>query len=88
MIFTAFVSFASFILSIIVGILPAGSGFPPQIAAAFSTFGGYVQTLSTIFPVGTLFTVLVILFSVDIAIFGFKTFKWLISFVPFVGGRG
>lgn len=88
MITTGFVYLGATILSLIVAILPTSTGFPAELSSAFVTMGGYVQILDTILPVSTLATVLGILISVDLAIFGFKTFKWLISHLPFVGGRG
>ena len=88
MIFTGFVYIGSYILQLIVSILPTSTGFPPDVASAFATMGGYVQMLDTLLPISTLATVLGIIVSVDVAIFGFKTFKWLISHIPAVGGRG
>jgi len=88
MIFTSFVYLAAYVLGFIVDILPVSTGFPSDVQTAFNTMGGYVQLLDTLLPIGTLAIVLGILVSVDVAIFGFKTFKWLVSYIPFVGGRG
>jgi len=88
MIFTGFVYLGAYILSFITAILPTSTGFPSEIQTAFNTMAGYVQILDTLLPLATLATVLGVLVSVDVAIFGFKTFKWLISHIPFVGGRG
>jgi len=88
MIFTSFVYLASYVLGFIVNILPDSTGFPSDVQTAFDTMGGYVQLLDTLLPVGTLAVVLGILVSVDVAIFGFKTLKWLVSYIPFVGGKG
>jgi hypothetical protein len=87
MIFTAFVYLASFILGLIVGILPTSTGFPSEVQSAFDTMAGYVQILNTLLPIGTLATVLTLLVATDIIIFGFKTLKWLFSYIPFIGGR-
>lgn len=88
MIFTGFVYLASYVLGLIVAILPTSTGFPAEVSNAFTTLGGYVQILNTLLPIPTLATVLAILVSVDLAIFGFKTFKWVLSHLPFIGGRG
>jgi len=88
MIFTSFVYLAAYVLGFIVDILPSSTGFPSDVQTAFNTMGGYVQLLDTLLPIGTLAIVLGILVSVDVAIFGFKTFKWLVSYIPFVGGKG
>jgi len=88
MIFSGFVYLGAFILQAIVAVLPTSSGFPPEVASAFTTMAGYVQILNTLLPISTLATVLGLLIAVDVAIFGFKSFKWVISHIPFVGGRG
>lgn len=88
MIFSGFVYLGAFVLDMITSILPSSSGFPPDVQAAFTQMGGYVQMLNTLLPIGTLATVLAIVISVDVAIFGFKTFKWVISHIPAVGGNG
>jgi len=88
MIFTGFVYIAAYILQLIVSILPTSTGFPSEVTAAFVTFGGYVQILDTVLPIATLATVLGILVAVDLSIFAFKTFKWIFSHLPFIGGRG
>lgn len=88
MIFSGFVYIAGFILSLIIGVLPTGNGFPPQVAEAFTALGGYVQILNTLLPIPTMAWALGILISVDVAVFSFKTFKWILSHIPAVGGKG
>lgn len=75
-------------LSFIIGLFPTSSGFPEQVHDAFSTLGGYIGLLDVIVPTQTLLWCLLLLFSVEIAIFGFKTLKWLLSHIPFIGGKG
>jgi hypothetical protein len=88
MIFTGFVYLASYILAVIVNVLPYSSGFPPEVTSAFNTMAGYVQILDTLLPIDTLAAVLAVIIATDLVIFGFKSAKWLISHIPFVGGRG
>jgi hypothetical protein len=88
MIFSGFVYVASFVLNMVTSILPSGTGFSPEVQNAFLTMGGYVGILNTLLPISTLAVVLGIIIATDVAIFGFKTFKWLVSHVPFVGGKG
>jgi len=88
MIFSAFVYLGYYIITALVAVLPSSSGFPADVQSAFTTMAGYVQILNTLLPLSTLATVLALLISVDLAIFGFKSLKWLISHIPFVGGRG
>jgi hypothetical protein len=39
-------------------------------------------------PVSVMLWCLTLVFGVEIAIFGFKTIKWIISFIPLIGGKG
>jgi len=75
-------------LSFVIGLFPSGTGFPESFHTAFSTLGDYLHILDPIIPINTLLTCLTLVFAVEIAIFGFKTFKWIFSHVPFIGGRG
>jgi len=88
MIFSAFVYLAAYVLATLVAVLPEGEGFPDEVTAAFSTMAGYVQILDTLLPLSTLAAVLTILVAADLAVFAFKSLKWLISHIPLVGGRG
>jgi len=69
-------------------VLPQSAGFSDSVVSAFSTMSGYVQILNTLLPLSTLALVLSVVITLDIAIFGFKTLNWLVSHLPFVGGRG
>lgn len=88
MIFSSFVYLGSFLIGALLLILPSGTGFPPEVTTAITEMGSYVVLLDTLLPVATLGIVLAILFSVELAIFGFKALRWMVSFLPFIGGRG
>lgn len=75
-------------LSWIIGLFPASTGFSSDVFTAFETIGGYVGIFSPIIPYATLAITVPVIYSTEIAIFGFKTTKWIISHLPFVGGRG
>jgi len=75
-------------LASIIGLIPASTGFPSDVFTAASTIGGYAGILSPIIPLGTLATVVGLAFSAEIAIFGFKTLKWILAHIPFIGGKG
>jgi len=75
-------------ISFLIGILPTGTGFPSTIHSAFSTLGGYVGIFDVFIPISTLLFCLTTIFGVEIAVFGFKTLKWLISHIPIIGGKG
>lgn len=77
-----------FFLQFLINIFPAGTGFPAEVHSAFVTLGGYMHTLDSFIPFETLLWCLTLIFGVEIAIFGFKTTKWVISHIPFIGGKG
>jgi len=88
MIFTAFISLAGYIVLLIAGLLPVSSGFPPEVQSSITTMGQYMRVLDLVLPISTLASIIALVVSAEVAIFGFKTVKWLISHIPLVGGRG
>jgi len=88
MITTALITTAYYLVSLILLIFPAGGTFPTAFHTATQTLGGYLHILDPLVPISILLTCLTLVFSVEIALFGFKTFKWLVSHIPFIGGRG
>jgi len=50
--------------------------------------GGYLTMWSPILPISTLIACLTLVFGVEIGIFSFKGIKWIISHIPFIGGKG
>jgi hypothetical protein len=75
-------------LKAIINIFPSGGGFPESFHTAMSSLGEYLHLLDPIVPISILLTCLLIIFGVEIAIFGFKTIKWIISHIPLIGGKG
>lgn len=88
MIITALINFVYFVISSIINLFPVSSGFPSDVHTAMSGLGGYLGIVSPLVPLATLLSCLTIVFSVEIAIFGFHTFKWIFAHVPFIGGKG
>jgi len=88
MIFTVLISMATYLLTFILAIFPQSSGLPEGFTDAADTVGGYVGLIDTLLPVNALAFCITTLISVQLAIFGFKSFKWLISHLPFIGGKG
>jgi len=72
----------------ILNFFPVGGGFPPEAHVAAQTLGGYFQMFSPLIDMQTLTTCVLLAFSVEIAIFGFRTLKWVLSHIPFIGGSG
>jgi len=83
-----FIRIALWFVQSLIGFLPTSTGFPPEIASAFASIGGYADIFSPLIPWATMTIVVGLAFSVEIAIFGFKTLKWVISHLPFIGGKG
>lgn len=75
-------------LNALLNLFPIGTGFPSSVHTAFSTLGGYIGIFDVFIPISILLFCLQTVFAVEIAIFGFKTIKWIISHIPFVGGKG
>jgi len=88
MITAAFLSIAYSLLSWLINLLPAGGTFPAEVHSAAVGLGGYLGILSPIAPISTLSTVLLLIISVELTIFGFRTFRWVVSHIPFIGGKG
>lgn len=88
MITNAIITLANFVLGIIIPIFPLSIGFPQAVHNGANTLGAGVGVLNPLVPIGTLVTILGLIVSVELIIFGFKTFKWLFSHVPWVGGKG
>lgn len=88
MIPNAFINLAYFLVTSIIGVFPTGSGFPASIHTGAIYIGGYLGMIDALVPIYALVPVMALLFGFEIAVFGFKTLKWIISHIPFIGGRG
>jgi len=75
-------------LSFLINLLPAGAVFPSSVHTAFSTLGSYFGVMDVFIPLSVLYWCLITIFGVEVAIFGFKTVKWVISHIPWIGGKG
>lgn len=85
MITSALIYLAYYTLSTIIEVFPVSTGFPPQVATAFTFVGGYVGILDPLVPIDTLLDCILILITVRLIIFGFKVLSWVYGKVPFVG---
>lgn len=88
MLTTAIINLGYTLISGLISIFPTGTGFPTGFHTAVTNLGGYLHILDPLVPISTLLTCLTLVFTVEIAIFGFKTFKWIFGHVPFIGGKG
>lgn len=76
------------ILNWFINLFPVSTGFGSEVHTAFSSIGGYVGMFTGLLPYVTIALALGLVFSVEIAIFLFKTTKWIISHIPYIGGKG
>lgn len=88
MITTLFISLGAWIISTVVFLLPSGGGFPTEVGTAINYFAGYVGIVDPLLPIDTLHTIILLVVGLEIAILSFRMAKWLLSHIPFVGGRG
>jgi len=77
----------SFLVSVL-SLFPIGTGFPASFHSAITSLGGYLHILDPLVPISTLLTCVTLIFGVELAVFGFKTLKWLLSYIPWFGGKG
>lgn len=83
-----FISIVYWLVSSIVGFFPASQGFGTATYQAAVTAGGYTGIFTPLVDFTVLASCVAIVFSVELSVFGFKTLKWVVSHVPFIGGRG
>lgn len=76
------------IINFIKELFPISTGFPPAFNDSVAQISGYAGIIDSLVPVQTLLTVLTIVFSVEIAIFVFKFFRFIFGYVPLIGGKG
>jgi len=87
MISTALINLGYYMISGLISWLPSGSYFSSTVHTAVTALGGYLDILSPIVPVSTMLTVLTLVFGFEMSLFAFRTLKWIISHLPFVGGK-
>lgn len=88
MITTAFINLGYNIIAGFISLFPSGGGFPTAWHTAIEALGGYLHILDPLVPISILLSCVLFLFTVEVAIFGFKTFRWIMGHVPLVGGKG
>jgi len=88
MILTAIINLAYTLIHWLIQVFPASTGFPAEASTAFTSLGGYAGVFSPILPLSTLATCVGLVLSLELGIFAFKSIKWIISHIPWVGGKG
>lgn len=88
MIVSAFIIFATYILTLVISLFPDSAGLSSSFQTSADTLGGYVGLINTLLPVDALAFAITTLITVQLSVFGFKTFKWVLSHLPWFGGKG
>lgn len=88
MITDAFISLPYAFLSMLIGFFPASQGFPVEVIQSAELIGSKIGIFEPVMPIATLSLVLGVLFSAQLGMWSWKTFKWVISHIPYFGGRG
>lgn len=78
----------SYLLTKFIGIFPDSTGFSSSFHNAFIYAGGKLNAFDYMVSLSDLKICLVILVSAEILIWKWETIKWVISHLPFIGGRG
>jgi len=77
MILTFILTLLYSLLATTANVLPAGQVLPSSISVAFQYVIYQISTWSFIFPLSTVFTILFITISIEIALWGFHGFIWV-----------
>lgn len=60
-----------------INLLPTAGDLPSGINTAFSLFSNSFKLAGAIFPMGTVFTILTLVITIELAIFAFEIWDWL-----------
>ena len=85
---TAILNLVYGFLTSIIELFPTGTGFDTDVHTAFQTLGEFMHVLDPMIPFDTLFQCLTLIFTVEFAVWTFKSIKWLASHIPWIGGKG
>lgn len=88
MIVDAFIYLAGSIILLLVQIFPKESTLGLDFSGAFDYAGQYVTFLNGIAPLDTMMQCLTLIISIEITVLLFKAIKWMVSYIPIVGGKG
>jgi len=88
MIITGIINLAYYLLFFIVDNIPMSTGYPSEVGEAIAYIGGYMTIWDFILPTGTVLVCMLIVFSTELGIWSFKGVKWIVSHLPWIGGKG
>ena len=86
MILEALIIVVLLVINLIFSVFPTIT--PPEaIATAFTTATTSLWTLNAFIPIPTIVSAVSILMLTELTILQFKFWKWVVSHIPFIGGR-
>lgn len=88
MITTGLINISYYVLNWLISLFPVGSNLPTNVHTGASYLGGFFTLINPLVPTTTLAIIIGLIFTVEIAFFGWRTLKWVLSFIPLIGGRG
>jgi len=77
MITSVLLTILSSFFQFVAGLLPASTGLPTQITAAFSFVTYQISTWSFIFPLATVFTILSLVLVIEFTLWSFHGVVWI-----------
>lgn len=75
------------VVNLIFSVFPDAT-LPQGISTAFVTATSSLWTLNAFIPVPTIVSAVSILMLTELTILQFKFWKWVVSHIPWIGGRG
>jgi len=88
MITTIFLGIITYIFQFFFSMFPVGGGFSSEMQTAITTFAGYTTIINALVPMSTLGTILGLVITFELAVFGFKSIRFIWGYVPWIGGKG
>lgn len=88
MITSIFLSIAFFIISFLLSIFPTSTGFSSEVTTAINQIGGYTAIIDTLVPMNTLGQIFLLVIVFELTVFAWKGLRFIISYMPIIGGRG
>jgi hypothetical protein len=88
MIFTAIISLSLILIGVLLAVLPSSNGFPQEVTDAANYIGSYMGIFDVIVPMSTIADIVTLVIIFELALFSFKAVRWIVSYMPLIGGRG
>ena len=87
MITDSIINLAYSIITLLIGIFPTSPGFPSDFQTAITTIAGYSTIADAILPFSTLGQIIGLIIAFELLVFSWKGLRFILSYVPFIGGR-